>query len=330
MLAKFDLSTSPNDLADAAKHMLDLFLERAKNVPGMKNAYRLEFTLDSFEDSKNPKFVLRLRYDPLVWFHRVIASDTSLTRDYIDGVKKVAKSKPDWLHQLHPQDGAEPLEFLERCKYGTGCRHKMRCEKDHRDEIECKASVPRKDGSSGKCGSIGDPLLKLAELSTSSYYVLARRESTRDMLIVPARHLTNKSMAADPAFWTFLLKTIGALKGNLQTTRLPVVGVALNFGHWETRTSVDRFALDCHAHAHIIVTPEAIELCTETCLPQMKGRRYDPEQYELVDAKALELTILPLELESMRKDVGDMKRDMESVKTDIKTILRILQAPKRD
>lgn len=284
----------PVQFSARVKLLLDSFDHHASRVPGLSRGFRLELSRESWESEQ---LVLRIRYSPITWFQRVLRSEhkeekdaVRVARAWIATVRTRAATKPHWMHQL--DDPAGPFLFAEKCEYGPACWEKEKgCSGNHRIDamVRCQDLVWRRDGSKRECGDIGHTALLLDELSTTEYAVFARREATRDILIQPRRHHSiNRKMAVDSRFWQFLFDTCRKVHQILGTERFPVIGVALNFGDWETRTSVDKFAKDCHAHAHLLLTPEAVFKCTERLLSPLKGRVYDPQDHELEDCLKLE------------------------------------------
>ena len=121
-------------------------------------------------------------------------------------------------------------------------------------------------------------------------------------------------------FFIFLFLGLAALV--VDTT---IEAVAFNMGKWETANSNDplQYALDCHGHAHFLLTSSAFNaLQAHTQYRPLIGRFRDPDGHLEDDCRELETARL-LGIE------GDLLRiDMAEVKNNIALILQLLQAKK--
>lgn len=56
----------------------------------------------------------------------------------------------------------------------------------------------------------------------------------------------------------------------------PVEAMAVNFRQWETAGSYDKRLIDCHAHAHILLSLTFINACDDEFFCALKGRVDEP------------------------------------------------------
>jgi len=121
-------------------------------------------------------------------------------------------------------------------------------------------------------------------------------------------------------FFIFLFLGLAALV--VDTT---IEAVAFNMGKWETANSNDplQYALDCHGHAHFLLTSSAFSALQDYAQYRpLIGRFRDPDGHLEDDCRELETARL-LGIE------GDLLRiDMAEVKNNIALILQLLQAKK--
>ena len=155
-----------------------------------------------------------------------------------------------------------------------------------------------------------DPTVTL-ENKTASFLLSARHETTRDILILPLnRHQSNHEMIMDVQFWTqaiLFIRTLSVLSKytsippsspsspapsspSSPASIFPVTTMAINFGEWETAMHKNPNALDCHAHAHFLLTPQFIGLCSSDGLkcPALAFRYSNPTNYYEKNGNELE------------------------------------------
>lgn len=166
------------------------------------------------------------------------------------------------------------------------------------------ASIATDDGSRVSCHQWQHPQLKIEPSEFFQHhdkdqrkailegggrkdYVLlqARRQLQRDLLVFPQSHKTNAQMAANDKFWSVLKLVYDELNhGDCQPS---VDCIAFNFGTWESREHGNPHALDCHAHAHVLLTKYGVEKLAAR-FPIFYGRTDTVEQYRLKDCLELE------------------------------------------
>ncbi|CAF3321517.1 unnamed protein product [Rotaria socialis] len=102
----------------------------------------------------------------------------------------------------------------------------------------------------------------------------------RDLLAfpMPQWHLNNWQLIKLPLFWAVAIYATRMLNRQLEKKLegvpkiYPVEAIAINFGRWETAGSYDRHLIDCHAHAHLLLTTQFINSCDDTFYRPLKGR----------------------------------------------------------
>jgi hypothetical protein len=162
-------------------------------------------------------------------------------------------------------------------------------------------------------------------------------EYTREVLVMAHPDMVkngtvphgNDRMVQLPKFWS----AIKECAGSLETVHAKcITHVVINFGHWEHAMRADPFLVECHAHAHLWLTPEFVHACKS-----LERHDYPPEDYVLENASLLErerlfyhrvdsLTGMKQDMDGMKQDMDGMKQDMDGMKQDIKVIKDILLA----
>ena len=187
-------------------------------------------------------------------------------------------------------------------------------------------------------GHLIDPVYDKA-----GFYLRARPEDSRDLVICPVQHTTNTALARSAPFWKCVIQT---LTGFVTLARQPQQpqqpqqpssntlcdGIALNFGIWETENAkevskgVVQFATDCHGHAHILLSPTGFTLLERH--PQFKGlygRFRHPDLHLREDCDDLQKDrLLTAENSLLRHEVGTLSNRMtglENSMADIRSML---------
>ena len=307
---------------------------------------------------------LKLRIDPTLWFeHVLMPMDTDvrkalhIARGWARVVHKEAIGVPTALRRLPSQVSSLPDTFKDDCENGEDCVHQRdgRCRsKRHEPKHKCGGATAGVDGSESQCGWMMQSQLLISELQdwyhqsycncTGSYKAnefnlnnsipyrfYGRREGTRDILLCPSRHITNRDLSRDHTFWNCVVRSCRRMGKQLQTQTFPVSGVAINFGTWETAQSRNRYAADCHAHAHLFLLPSTIIKCTDNLYKGIKARSLDPDNWELKDCVALETMAIfswdNNENQKMLQSIEAKVRRLDGIEkeiSDIKSTLREL------
>jgi len=177
----------------------------------------------------------------------------------------------------------------------------------------CAFPVQRSNGSR-TCGFflVDELILGAFPLKRLPFLLTSRYEPTRDLLLAPIKHATNRELAEGEIFWDLVNQLVQYFQGLLGDTGDPLEGVALNFGKWETANLLDAsiYALDCHGHAHLLLTPELFYVLEDNkdFLP-LRGRFTDPNLHLREDCRDLEVEgLIAAENEDLR---NRMDRDLE-------------------
>lgn len=155
---------------------------------------------------------------------------------------------------------------ISRCLCNIQCPHRgpysanqsinFSVEYDH-PTLTCTGNVMTRDGRKQLDYYFATKLI-IRDLSTENYIVLLRRESIRELLMLPysnkgkenCNHFDNETLVKNNNFWTDLLE---------QRQRLSFHSIAFNYGRWETGQSRDKYAQACHAHVHLYFDNETWE-----------------------------------------------------------------------
>jgi hypothetical protein len=154
------------------------------------------------------------------------------------------------------------------------------------------------------------------------YYLRARLEDSRDLVICPVQHTTNTVLARSEAFWSCVILTLAGFVTLAQLHQPSpgtiCEGIALNFGIWETENAreiskgVVQFAVDCHGHAHILLSPNGFAALEQ--LPNfrcLQGRFRHPDSHLRSDCSDLQTErLLAAENSLLRNDVGALSGRM--------------------
>lgn len=169
---------------------------------------------------------------------------------------------------------------------------------------------------------------------TSSFVFTSKRETIRDLVMyaTPPWHITNRKMARLPLFWSTVIYACQFLYSELrsQTNRdniqWPVNAIALNFGKWETGGSYSTHAIDCHAHAHLLLTREFISECNETFFRPLQGRQNAPPDYLHQNAEILERErLLSYELRYHQQTMNELKTQVNDIQINMNNMMNMLE-----
>jgi len=151
---------------------------------------------------------------------------------------------------------------------------------------------------------------------STGYYLRAIPEDSRDLVICPVQHTTNTVLACSEPFWKCVILTLAGFVTLAQPPQPSpgtiCEGIALNFGIWETENArevskgVVQFAVDCHGHAHILLSPNGFaELERIPDFKCLRGRFRHPDSHLRNDCSDLQTErLLADENSLLRSDVG--------------------------
>ncbi|CAF0975032.1 unnamed protein product [Rotaria sordida] len=313
----------------------------------------------------NNLWELRLNLDPVVWFDYYWQKNEqeqridflNKARTYVDKYRHFVKYE----HLSEPK--FEPLVSDRHCRYQTTCEKEggKYAHALHSTLICLENGSMLRDDGLQKCGqffvnstiAMQWPVKSMLNShisiltndnnidyglnfhwQTSSFIFTSKRETVRDLVMyaTPPWHITNRKMACLPLFWLTVIYTCRFLYCELylQTNRnniqWPVNAIALNFGKWETGGSYSTHAIDCHAHAHLLLTREFIDECNETFFRQLQGRQNAPPDYLHQNAEILERErLLSYELRSYQQTMKELKIQIDEIQTNMKTMMNILE-----
>ena len=94
---------------------------------------------------------------------------------------------------------------------------------------------------------------------------MVNQERSRDVLLAPIEHLRNLDIVQSDLFWKNIVGPVWQKLSSYGKLDM----ITLNFGEWETETSNDPNAIDCHAHAHIFLSLECVQNMTLPSKPQI-------------------------------------------------------------
>jgi len=172
---------------------------------------------------------------------------------------------------------------------------------------------------------------KIDAVYDKNFTLSCRYEATRDLLVSPTDHQTNREISISTPFWEYILKLYFYFQKELNSANEnPVEIIALNFGKWETANSLDSsfYALDCHAHAHISLTSRMFSVLEPKCQP-LQGRYHDPNMRLKEDCFDLEQSRLTRsEIGLIKETLSHLTDDMKAVKESLNLIIDLMQQKK--
>lgn len=330
---KFKLSEA-KEIAIACSDLLS-------SVEDLKlSSMRLELYYD--KDAQYWKLILKI--DPVIWYDRILGKDKlDIALSYTRVEKEIIAQEIVSESEDQSKDEIE-IASEDHCKHQTECTYakaqkdgRFACSSGLHDSIVCTAELQRNGGLKDKpCNWYLEEILCIR--GKNDFFLLtARRFEHRDLLLLPnpsiisdgwKQHYPNRDLSKMPFFWQQVYKNILYLKKN-QTENgkdeIPqdedvfgiVCKISLNFGLWEKGQAKDQNSKDCHGHAHLELTLEAVNDLIETGeFKMLEGRRQRPENYREINVAELEQKRLFSEmLWALKKDIADMKTDIADMKT---------------
>lgn len=278
----------------------------------------------------NVIWTMQLLIEPMQWYLDNLDPQDKITRarKWVDEVKKRAPSSSS--RHLHSTNSVVK-EVADYCAFSSGCKFALDsskgCYKNH-SAYSCAWPSPKKTGNSSPCCLMMFDEIRLPA-STNHFILMARnnKDLSRDLLFLPAPvwftttytdgawkakfdhqpadwpkdgwkgHYTNIELVHMPFFWAQLFAQVRRLRNLTQETDA-VGAIMFNFGEWESKQADDPYALECHGHAHLHLSPQAHhKLCSLAGWEALSGRHYDPPNYAWDDACRLEsIYLLPAEV----------------------------------
>lgn len=158
--------------------------------------------------------------------------------------------------------------------------------------------------------------------TNSSFTWTSKKEPVRDLLMhpTPPWHITNSGLVCLPVFWFMVIYTCRNLRDELRGKKKSndvnwvVDAVAINFGQWETAGAKEKYALDCHGHAHFLLSLDFIDQCDDGFFAPLRGRQNAPPNYLYENLKSLEDERL------LRYEMIALQQDARSCLTEIRKI----------
>jgi hypothetical protein len=216
----------------------------------------------------------------------------------------------------------------------------------------CIHEVDKDNGTKAACGWYVMDTLCVQKLCSDYWVVLARFDEKntpiRELLVFPRPsawkfvvglangvqllqadgdawgHRTNFDLCRMPFFWkslqdisNLIVSDFKSVSGRTNASLNDVIELyRLNFGRWESRMAADPNALQCHGHAHIVLSAEAQRcLCNLEEYEVLRGRTEDPKAYDSDEAKAFELQVLlSAEQKKIQEEVAQMRSDISEIK----------------
>lgn len=272
-------------------------------------------------------WALALRFDAIRWFTQLRERRDDAIGIARGWIEKVTAERPTYVAQVTADAKSRKLETSPAtyCRDPLTCKHAAGNDggcRDPHSEYSCAWPCPKKDGSPSRCGwYCFDELLVRGEPYEDRYFMMQARPGeslARELLMFPRPigwwhhgesascdpihmlranaddswrgHYTNAELVRSRFFWDSVQKRLVALSRE-SGLRLGdcLDAVAFNFGAWETDLARDPYALECHGHAHIVLSVAAHEkLCEQEQWKMLRGRYLPPQYYAYADAMELQ------------------------------------------
>jgi len=298
--------------------------------------YRLELSRPSDMPSsmESSMWRLRIKLESVQWFDFVLNKEETNPEEFAVVARKFVDDVRNKLRDMPPVDPptSQIIDPPDYCKFPATCGYgPTNCHKRHPKLMEpCEEKMIRADGVKRTCsfffldeflvqprGRFSDRLFAIA--ANKGFLLGNRREPTRDLMLAPLKHATNREVITYPGTWNMINDIYKTLQ---EIGRVPMLdGVGANFGKWETYNTNDdsQYALDCHGHIHLLLSRTATDsLSEEIGFNGLKGRVNHPTNYLEEDCRDLEFfRLISLEHSLLRHDMSSMKTDIIGIKTDI-------------
>eukprot|EP00742_Colponemidia_sp_Colp-10_P000622 GILJ01000680.1.p1 GENE.GILJ01000680.1~~GILJ01000680.1.p1 ORF type:complete len:374 (-),score=30.07 GILJ01000680.1:140-1261(-) len=280
----FDImKVDPQPLVSAATGLL-------QQVRSLSSPFHEAFRLELKRNSTTGKWELRLKLLSISWFDCLVsghgeAHAVTVAMDYVAKCLQEIGERP-------PIPASDTLIASQTyCSRPADCTFGRTCRNGAHANIFCKELTKDNDGKQSKCNWFVRDELVIAP-NIEGYVVMCRADPISELQIAPnpkvLGHFDNNILVTRPDFWRVVFQFIENIE--LKTTGTHVVeGIAINFGKWETKMSVNPRAVDCHAHAHILINGMMMdELAKGNGWTACAGRTMSPEDYLEKDIRDLQ------------------------------------------
>ena len=294
---------NPESIARVCKNLIDDARETIFDGADRFPNGRLEYHVEVKE--------ARLSVSSVQWFDQVLKSygKEEAMDMALEFIREVRHHVPEQKKAAVVGQVSAPQyckNYLE-CKFGVSCRD------GHPEKPWCVKPVSSDDGFSVKCGQYYETALKIKQ--NLHYHYVARRELQRDLLVFPDVHTTNQAFVCDVDTW----KELSEITATFQVSH-----IAFNFGRWESKQHQNPHAVDCHAHAHVILT-HAGQQQIASKFPIFKYRTDPPDDYLVQDCVELEQQrVMGNQLLNLSDRLAEMQETQESQKQLIELIAQKL------
>jgi len=321
------LSLDERQITTACKELLQ-FLDLPAQEP-----FRVKYRLELLPNQND--WSLRLKVDSVAWFDFLerslgLEKATEIARRFYTNSFNFLRNQPP----ASNPSGTVPINPSYGCTTPS-CQFHRGLQQCRNGPIvpTCGQQVVRTNGiamctfsylSSDLVVVPFGPLTHLVNpiYKSTGYYLRARPEDSRDLVICPVQHTTNTVLACSEPFWKCVILTLAGFVTLAQPPQPSpgtiCEGIALNFGIWETENArevskgVVQFAVDCHGHAHILLSPNGFaELERIPDFKCLRGRFRHPDSHLRNDCSDLQTErLLAAENSLLRSDVGALSDRM--------------------
>lgn len=244
----------------------------------LSKSYRIQLLEDGSKTS------LQLCLDPLQWYGYIKENHPNdyirMADEFVDFAYKSAEKLPQ----------APKKEARNECWYNkTACPYKGNCERLHK-EWTCHADVDHVISGTRVCKFSDYKESIFDNFKNAKWDLMNRREYTRDLLLVPKSYYiktgdlphSNIDLIQCEDFWGTVKEAVQFI-ASISNDQKPVTRVVINFGFWETAVHKDPYLKECHAHAHLWLTPSSVRN-----IKALELHDFPPEDYLYINAKELQ------------------------------------------
>lgn len=153
-------------------------------------------------------------------------------------------------------------------------------------------------------------------LYSSKEFCVMSKGSELTFLVAPKSHITNYQMLENGDFYEFIEKLVQ----KVESFKLEIDYISLNFGKWESRNSYEIDNEDCHGHCHVRYKEKNLKFVIEND-PKLFPQRLQKTTYIKEDLNILENVIIHKRMDKMDERMDKMSTDLQSIKDKYSCVL---------
>ncbi|CAM4757365.1 unnamed protein product [Rotaria magnacalcarata] len=342
---QFDITNDSADVEEMSHRLVCLTKAMLNKIDDLIKAtsfrfdkqFRLEFRPASFyktgdEASNNKHWELRMMLDPVAWFDWKW-SDASPSYDAQRELLAVARAYVDKYYNIVPEEYLNPPKQMPLPSKHSEARPTLSNEHYYSTRPQLKCTGKMHGGKNCEHHIIHERIVMEWRLclenncipKSASFIFTNKKENVRELLLhpTPPWHIVNRELVCLPIFWSTAIYTCRLLRNELMGKKLlndvkwPVDCIAINFAKWESASFNEKYAIDCHAHAHFLLTLDFIDQCDDGFFSPLKGRQDATPNYLKENVKLLESErLLSYEMRALQQDMRSCLTKIKDIQTN--------------